>query len=295
MNNDEIDVTIGDHFKHAQDSSPKNRTKTKAIVFDLDETIGQFSNLQQLNVAFEYILKRPLKQSEFDELLNLYPEFLRPGILTIMEFLYYKKSTGGLQKVYIYTNNQCGRKWVNDIASYIDSKIGAKTALFDDIICAFKIKNQIVEFCRTTNAKTCDDLIKCTMLKEATTEICFIDDARHARMCNEKVYYIKPRPYVHSMSKTEMIARLLNHIPVSVAPFNRELLHNALHKYCLENPNHIMMNKTVSDVEITKKIMYHIREYLYFMKDPIMKIPAVRKTPRMKNSHRKASTVKRRQ
>ena len=131
-----IEVIIGEYFT---DACASPITNTKAIVFDLDETIGQFSNLQQLNNAFEVILRRPMKQEEFNELLDLYPEFLRPGILTIMEFLAYKKKANAFHKMYLYTNNQCGREWVNKIINYIETKI--QSQLFDDIICAFKIKN----------------------------------------------------------------------------------------------------------------------------------------------------------
>jgi len=239
------------------------RTKTKAIVFDLDETIGHFSNLRQLNNAFEELLERPLKQLEFNELLNLYPEFLRPGIVTILEFLEYKKEQGGLHKAYLYTNNQCGKEWVDKISTYIDTKIKSHSKLFDDTIYAFKIKNKVIDFRRTTNNKTHEDFIKCTMLKDTTTELCFIDDNKYLRMCNDNVYYIRPRPYVHSMTKEEIIIRLMENTPVSVAPVNRELLFRTLNKYCsgIENGD---PQKLANDIDITKKMMYHVREYLYF-------------------------------
>ena len=82
----------GEHFTAS--SGLPNTTKIKAIVFDLDETLGHFSNLREISETIEELMQRPLKQMEFDELLNLYPEFLRPGILTILEFLYYKKTQG---------------------------------------------------------------------------------------------------------------------------------------------------------------------------------------------------------
>lgn len=239
------------------------RIKTKAIVFDLDETIGHFSNLRQIHIAVEEVLERSITQSEFNLLLNLYPEFLRPGILTILEFLEYKKAQGTLQKVFLYTNNQCGKEWVDWITEYIDNKIGANRGLFDDTIYAFKIKNKVVDFRRTTNSKTHDDLIKCTLLKDATTEVCFVDDNKYLRMCNDNVYYIKPRPYVHSMSKQDIIDRLIENIPVFIANVNRDELSAVLKKHCsgFANPG---SHKLACDIEITKKIMYYVREYLYF-------------------------------
>jgi hypothetical protein len=270
-----VEIIIGDYFTNP--CSPRCLPNLKAIVFDLDETIGQFSNLQQLNEAFETILCRQLKQEEFNELLDLYPEFLRPGILTILEFLSYKKSNGAFQKMYLYTNNQCGREWVNKIINYMEMKILTKRdsscKLFDDVICAFKIKNKVIEIKRSTNNKTHAEFIKCTILKEDTTEICFIDNTYFEKMCGDKVYYILPRSYCHTLSKREIIERILTHIPVSVAPFNRNVLHETLHKFCKENPNKNLDKKI--DAEVTKKIMFHIREYLYFTNNhnALIKIP----------------------
>jgi hypothetical protein len=308
-----IEVIIGEYFtdhnmSNRTDLSPLNpwtvalgldqhcsnnpvSPNAKAIVFDLDETIGQFSNLQQLNNAFEVILRRSLKQEEFNELIDLYPEFLRPGILTILEFLAHKKKANAFQKMYLYTNNQCGREWVHKIINYMETKI--QSQLFDDIICAFKIKNKVVEIKRSTHNKTHAELIKCTIMKEANTEICFIDNTYFEKMCGDKVYYILPRSYYHSLLKQEIIDRLLNHIPVSVAPFNRDILHDTLYNYCKENPN---KNRDIKiDAEVTKKIMFHIREYLYFAKNcnKILKIPRNVKSARKPMTRcRKNKTVK---
>lgn len=264
MSDEEIELYKGSHY-----SNPVTQTKTKAIVFDLDETIGQFSNLHELTNAFEDVLQRPLKQMDFNKLLNLYPEFLRPGILTILEFLDYKKKQGSLHKVYLYTNNQCGKEWVDKIVAYINMKIGATKPLFDDVIYAFKIKNQIVDMRRTTNNKTHEDLIKCTMMKDDTTEICFIDDKKYMRMHGERVYYIQPRPYIHPLSKQDIIERVMENMPVSVAPFGKDVLHDALHD-ALHRRCRVFQTdgnrNLASDIEITKKMMYYVREYLYFYK-----------------------------
>jgi hypothetical protein len=259
----DIEIMAGKQFTIC-DNLP--RIKTKAIVFDLDETIGHFSNLRQIHIAVEEVLERSITQSEFNQLLNLYPEFLRPGILTILEFLEYKKAQGTLQKVFLYTNNQCGKEWVDWITEYIDNKIGANRGLFDDTIYAFKIKNRIVDFRRTTNSKTHDDFIKCTMLKDATTELCFVDDNKYLRMCNDNVYYIKPRPYVHSMTQHEIVERFVDNMPAFIGDGSTEsyyLMRASLQKHCsgfVGGSSH----KLMSDIEITKKIMYHVREYLYF-------------------------------
>jgi hypothetical protein len=53
MSNEEIELYKGSHY-----SNPVAHTKTKAIVFDLDETIGQFSNLHEITT----IHKQPVWQ-----------------------------------------------------------------------------------------------------------------------------------------------------------------------------------------------------------------------------------------
>ena len=57
-----------------------------AIVFDMDETLGFF---QQINYLWHLILKLNNKINEnlFKYLLNLYPEFIRPNILEILTYL----------------------------------------------------------------------------------------------------------------------------------------------------------------------------------------------------------------
>lgn len=253
-----VEIHKGDYFTVGM----PNSTKIKAIVFDLDETLGHFSNLRELSAALEEVMQRPLKQMEFDELFNLYPEFLRPGILTILEFLHYKKTQGTLNKVYIYTNNQCGKEWVDRIVAYINVKIGATKPLFDDIIYAFKINNQIVDVRRTTNNKTHNDLIKCTMLKDDAAEICFIDDKKYTRMYGERVYYIQPRPYIHTLSKQDIIYRMMDNIPMFIGRGKdvlREVLQEVLCNFQKDGKRNL-----ASNIEITKKIMYYVREFLYF-------------------------------
>jgi hypothetical protein len=284
MTDEEIELYKGHHY-----SNPVAQTKTKAIVFDLDETIGQFTNLHEITNACEDMLRRPLKQMEFYELLNLYPEFLRPGILTILEFLDYKKRQGSLHKVYLYTNNQCGKEWVDQIVAYINMKIGAIKTLFDDVIYAFKIKNQVVDMRRTTNNKTHEDLIKCTMMKDDTTEICFIDDKKYTRMYGERVYYIRPRPYIHPLSKQDIISRFMENVPVSVAPFGKNALLNGLHTCCRIFPTDGKRN-LASDIEITKKIMYYVREYLYFYKTGT--VHAAQQTQKYRRTHARKTLKK---
>ena len=119
----------------------------KIVVFDLDETLGYFVELSIFILALEEILNKKISSEEFFNLLDLFPEFLRPKILTILDYLKSKKSKSNKIKVMIYTNNQGPRSWVTSIKDYFEDKLNYK--LFDQIIAAFKVKGKRIEMCRT--------------------------------------------------------------------------------------------------------------------------------------------------
>jgi len=149
------------------------------------------------------------------------------------------------------------------IVRYIERELGA-TALFDKNICAFKIKNQRVELKRTTGAKTYSDFIQCTMLPEETVETCFIDNNYHDNMCGDRIYYILPKAYYHSLNKSTMVKRVS-------AKFGSGLM-DLLMKSMNEN-NYV---SSVNEGAVTKKIMYYVREFLYYPK-----LPRTNKTKRV--------------
>jgi hypothetical protein len=247
-NKHDVRAIKGKHYNRYR--PPKRK---KVIVFDLDETIGHFHHLQIICKCYADIMKRKLTQNDFDAILDLFPEFFRPGILTIFDFLFNKKKDNHLYKLYIYTNNQCGEEWVKMIVNYIHSKI--HPGLFDKIINAFKIKNRIVELKRTSNSKIYSDFIQCTMLPEDAIETCFIDNTYYENMCDSRVYYILPKAYFHSLSKAAMIRRVVSFCPEIERSVNDHLLEN--HHVASEN-----------EVAITKKIMYLVREFFYYPKIP---------------------------
>ena len=63
---------------------------SKIVVFDLDETLGYFMELgmfwDALNAYIKHKqIKNPINQELFDNVLDLYPEFLRPNIIEILK------------------------------------------------------------------------------------------------------------------------------------------------------------------------------------------------------------------
>uniref|UniRef100_A0A6C0B6C9 Uncharacterized protein n=1 Tax=viral metagenome TaxID=1070528 RepID=A0A6C0B6C9_9ZZZZ len=241
----------------------------KIIVLDLDETIGSFGDLNILWNALNKIrtLDKDKLQDSFNVLIDMYPEFLRYGILNILEFLYFKKASGQCDKLFIYTNNVCNPPWVTLIVSYIYKKLKISNNLFDKIICAFKINNKIVELSRTSKEKSCGDLIRCTLLPK-TTEICFIDDNYHRDMINDKVYYIQPFPYHHGLSTETIIKRFILSQYGSDFMQNTNMVHtfeeyiNDWFFFHRKENDEIVFTRDI-DVFVAQKMMYHIKEFFY--------------------------------
>jgi hypothetical protein len=180
----------------------------KIVVFDLDETLGYFTEFGIFWDSLSNYIKlkgRPkLEQSDFNDILDLYPEFLRPNIINILTYLKDKKKTNCCHKMMIYTNNNGPREWANHIIEYFEKKINYK--LIDQLIAAFKINGKRVEICRTTHNKTHKDFVKCTKIP-SSAEICFLDDTFYPEMANENIYYINLKPYYYDLQIDYMLKK----------------------------------------------------------------------------------------
>lgn len=259
---------------------------SKIVVFDLDETLGYFMELGMFWDALKaYIkhtnIKQPIDQELFNKVLDLYPEFLRPNILSILIYIKKKKEKNHCDKLMIYTNNQGPLEWAKFIMNYFQEKIHYN--LFDQIIAAFKVQGKRVELCRTTHMKTHSDLIKCTKLPEHT-QICFLDDVFYPDMSNEKIYYINVKPYIYDLDFNEMITRFLNgHILTQIddPTYCREFILQYLKKY-----NYIYVDKNTEthnvDKIVSKKILQHLHNF--FKMKPIT--PHTNKTHKFTKRHK---------
>ena len=194
-----------------------HKTSKKVVVFDLDETIGHFEELGRFidglsalhenkqfvhsyhKDAFEHIT-----QKHFNEILDLYPEFLRPKILKIFKTLTKLKKKDKNLKVVIYTNNMGPRSWTLYIKRYIENKIGNK--LFDKTITGYRPREK--GNCRTTHSKTHKDLIKCMKLP-ANTPVVFFEDQYHPKMKHDNIHYVHLYPYTRSIKFVDMIQRFM--------------------------------------------------------------------------------------
>ena len=235
----------------------------KIVVFDLDETLGYFTEFgmfwDAVNSYIKYInLDIPGDQNMFDMLLQLYPEFLRPNILNILSYLKERKRKNHCHKLMIYTNNQGPKEWAHYIIKYFEKKINYK--LFDQIIAAFKINSEYVELCRTTHLKTHKDLLKCTKVPN-NTQICFLDDVFYPGMKHDNVYYINIKPYLHDLTFNEMINRFINSSNFIDDPtLCRTFILNFMTNY---NYTYVAKTQHSQDIDIilSKKILGHLHTF----------------------------------
>ena len=236
---------------------------SKIVVFDLDETLGYFVEFGMFWDALQNYIKQQklsltIDQPLFNKVLELYPEFLRPNIINILNYLKQKKKTKSCNKLMIYTNNQGPEEWAKQIQSYFESKI--KYNLFDQIIKAFKIKGKQVELCRTSHTKKHTDLIRCTKIPE-TTEICFLDDAYHDGMINDRVYYINLKPYIHDLPFELMAERFIKSGIINLQNVEDDFKTSILQ--FMKQYRHTYVEKTkdaqIVDKILSKKILQHLQ------------------------------------
>lgn len=238
---------------------------SKIVVFDLDETLGYFVEFGMFWDTLKHYYKinkadsnKPIPifdQAYFNKLLDLYPEFIRPNILNILNFLKQKKNEKDCHKLMIYTNNQGPPEWAQHIKGYFEDKL--QFSLFDQIIGAFKVNGKHVELCRTTHNKTHKDFISCTKITE-TTQICFIDDVFHPGMSNDNIYYIHIKPYTYDLPFNTIIERFLAayNAPTSM----KDGLIKGLSRYAYTYVEKPPIEHEI-DVMLSKKILHHLHVF----------------------------------
>ena len=235
----------------------------KIVVFDLDETLGYFTEYgifwDCLNKFVISKNKKELSQDDFNNILDLFPEFIRPNIINILMYLKNKKQTKCCSKMMIYTNNQGPIKWSNNIISYFEKKINYK--LIDQIISAFKVNGKRVEICRTSHNKSHTDFIKCTKVP-SNAEICFIDDMFHPEMANDNVYYINIKPYYYDLNFEYMLSKF-KESEISKKIINNETDFHEIMESEFKKYKYRVIEKDLNEYEIDKILGKQIVTHLH--------------------------------
>ena len=263
----------------------------KIVVFDLDETLGYFTEFGIFcDCLNNYFKNNNYSEKNFNLLLDLYPEFTRPKIMNILEYLKNKKKDNKCNKIMIYTNNQGPKSWAIHIKNYFNTKLNY--VLFDQIIAAFKVHGKPVEIGRTSHDKTIDDLIRCTKIPK-DVDLCFIDDVYHAGMVNDNVYYINVKAYKHSLSLNYMLNKLLK------STLSKDITNNKKQEFIsfmemeFNKYNYHMIHKTSGEQEIDnivgKKILQHLKHFFYEKNDKTYKRKSYKSKSKFKNKTLKRS------
>ncbi len=242
-----------------------NALKKRIVVLDVDETLGYFV---ELGIFCDALTQNAwnndttAQYAHFNNLMDAFPEFLRPNILDILRYLKMKKDKNECCGVMVYTNNSGPRAWVENIIQYMETKLGAP--LFDQIVAAFKINGKIIEMGRTTHDKTYDDFMRCTKLP-SNVEVCFLDDQMHTHMEHGQVYYINLKPYVHQLSVQTLMDRFAQNPALrSTTPVGRDELRHRIETFMQRfTATHVPKDPMEQEIDriISKKIMEHLNEF----------------------------------
>lgn len=236
---------------------------SKIVVFDLDETLGYYTELGMFwDVLKEYLTSiksdKMLNQSDFNKILDLYPEFNRPNIINILNYLKQKKKANQCHKLMIYTNNQGPREWAKMLIQYFEDKINYK--LFDQIIAAFKVQGKQVEIYRTSHLKTHKDLLTCSKIPE-DTQICFLDDVYYPGMSHDNVYYINLKPYEYNLKFDVMIKRFIDRGVIADLPTScSEILIDAMQQFAYTYVGKHEKDNTIDKI-VSKKVLQHLQTF----------------------------------
>lgn len=242
----------------------------KIVVFDLDETLGYFTQFGIFWDSLTHYISsktsqdKKLSQTDFNETLDLYPEFLRPNIINILNYLKLKKKSNCCHKMMIYTNNTGPREWAHYIIGYFESKIRSK--LVDQIIAAFKINGKRVEICRSSHDKSHKDFIKCTKIP-IDAEICFIDDSFYPEMTHDNIYYINIKPYYYDLEFDDMMTKFKGSALYKKLVHNNEDAENfdKIMTDCIQQYKYDTVKKNKAEIEVEnvlgKRIITHLQSF----------------------------------
>lgn len=223
-----------------------------AIVFDLDETIGYFSQLsvlwKVLNKIHFLTKKSELGQIQFNKIINHFKGILRPKIVEVFKFLLQNKEDN--EKIILYTNNQVGKRWVILIKNYLEDILDS--TLFDFLIYPYLIQGEIVDELRTTSTKTQNDLLRCTNMPN-NTKICFIDDKYYPNLGESRqVHFIKLDPYIYKVPWQIMLEEI----------DKLEIVNESLINYTDLLNNKFLVNEEIihyKDHNLLRKIIYFLK------------------------------------
>lgn len=268
-------------YINTQSAIMPSKIPLKIVVFDLDETLGYFTELGIFWDALEKYYGHNLFNDKFFEVMDTFPEFCRPNILKILDFIHKKKAC---HKIIMYTNNQGPRSWLNMISAYFNYKLGYN--VFDQIIAAYKVNGRQIEPKRTSHDKSMKDLFNILDMPP-NTEVCFIDDLYHPLMDKDNVFYINIKPYRCSLPFEDMASRYYEMVIYKNNRNIDEMKFLNFIKSFMEQYNYMVVKKSKeekkADIVVSKKLLSHLEEFLKRSKNVNTRKKRFKRTKSMKN------------
>lgn len=229
------------------------------VAFDMDETIGYFSQLGLMVDALQMYLNRKLTKIEMYELFDLFQDIFRTDIFEIFQFLKKKKQKNKSIQIIIFTNNQAPREWSIQIKNYINHRL--KYELFDEIIGPYKINEQIIEPLRTSHGKKYDDLKDILQIQDKNHRILFVDDRYHRGMTHKNTKNIVVQPYYYYYDFTYMIDRIIQkNILFDYKKYNKEDMREALIEY-ISHYNYTIKDDIIPTKKERKELFNKIKKF----------------------------------
>ena len=94
----------------------------KCIIFDLDETLGYFTQIYITVLRFESLYNIKLAYKDYHNLFTEFENIFRPGIFVLLAYLNALKKKYPI-KIILYTNTTMSDTFINHIVKYINNKI----------------------------------------------------------------------------------------------------------------------------------------------------------------------------
>ncbi len=230
------------------------------IIFDIDETLGYFS---QFSLVWKLINTLVCDKNKglpttqhFINILDIFPELIRPHMIDILKMCVLNQDEFSLE-IMIYTNTQGGPEWSQLVANYFENAVDGLH--FSRIINAFEINGVRVEPTRTTNDKTYKDLLRTVKFPKGT-KVCVVDDVYFDDLANEHVFYINVKPFTFSFSPIVMSKRVTKHYPY----INQHSLRKKIEQlYSYNNITHYPKSKGAKEIDIivSKRVISYLKEF----------------------------------
>lgn len=181
----------------------------KYVIFDLDQTLGHFTELSIVWGCLQTVNAAKTHQ-DFHRLCEIFEnDYFRPGIFRVMRFLAEKKKTNPI-KVVLYTNNIGSMDWLKMIISYLEKRVGSKD-IFDVIVPGYNPYKGPYQM-RSSFDKTYPEIRRCAKIP-ADAKLIFFDDVEHPGMIHKNITYIKVKPYIRSNTAEEILKRIHKKAP----------------------------------------------------------------------------------